>query len=241
MHGIPAPRHLGARQPCARVVNLALRHLPLPALRPATCRPAGANSVGGRPVSRALHATPGAAQRGGSRAETGAAPQSHTGPQALLMADPALGSGLERRLDALIRARYGSGPDVPAPARVLLNLVHYLWPVGEPTLRLRVLASLTCLVAAKLLNIQVPFFFKHVVDSLGTHTSAHTCMCCVRAVCTRPQLAVSRALARRLRGAARKCNVLACEIASHLRHKIVRQASAIAALRARATRVRRSA
>jgi len=238
LHGIPAPRHLGARQPCARVVNLALRHLPLPALRPATCRPAGANSVGGRPVSRALHATLGAAQRGGSRAETGAAPQSHTGPQALLMADPALGSGLERRLDALIRARYGSGPDVPAPARVLLNLVHYLWPVGEPTLRLRVLASLTCLVAAKLLNIQVPFFFKHVVDSLGTHTSAHTHACAACKPCARGRSAPCLA---HWRGASVGRHVLACEIASHLRHKIVRQASAIAALRARATRVRRSA
>jgi len=34
-------------------------------------------------------------------------------------------------------------------------------------LRLRVVGAMVCLVAAKLLNIQVPFFFKHVVDSLA--------------------------------------------------------------------------
>ena len=129
---------------------------------------------------RVLHCTPGAAQKEAlkalskgsiANAAAGRAPESHS----LLLANPALGSGLERRLHALIRARYGSGPDVPAPARIVLNLVHYLWPVGEPALRLRVLASLTCLVAAKLLNIQVPFYLKHVVDSLGalTSTRAH--------------------------------------------------------------------
>ena len=85
----------------------------------------------------------------------------------LLLIDPATGSALERQLDALVRARYGAATNVPGSVRILQNLVHYLWPQGEPALRLRVIGSMACLVGAKLLNIQVPFFFKHVVDSLS--------------------------------------------------------------------------
>jgi hypothetical protein len=120
---------------------------------------------------RLLHSTPGAAQKEAPIANATAGRAPDGSQHSLLLADPALGSGLDRRLHALILARYGSGPDVPAPARILLNLVHYLWPVGEPVLRLRVVVSLTCLVAAKLLNIQVPFYLKHVVDSMGALTS----------------------------------------------------------------------
>jgi len=85
----------------------------------------------------------------------------------MLLADPATGSLLERQLHALVRARYGDDAQVPGNVRIIQNLVHYLWPQGEPALRLRVLGALVCLVSAKLLNIQVPFFFKHVVDSLA--------------------------------------------------------------------------
>ena len=76
---------------------------------------------------------------------------------------------MERRLDALVRARYGTAAAVPSGVRTLQNLVHYLWPQHEPALRLRVVGALACLVGAKLLGIQVPFFFKHVVDALGVH------------------------------------------------------------------------
>ena len=38
--------------------------------------------------------------------------------------------------------------------RIVQNLVHYLWPADAPWLRRRVLASMVCLVAAKLVNIQ---------------------------------------------------------------------------------------
>ena len=79
---------------------------------------------------------------------------------------------MERRLDALVRARYGTAAAVPSGVRTLQNLVHYLWPQHEPALRLRVVGALACLVGAKLLSIQVPFFFKHVVDALGAAAPA---------------------------------------------------------------------
>ena len=55
---------------------------------------------------------------------------------------------------------------MPGGVRIIQNLVHYLWPEGEPWLRARVAGALTLLVVAKVVNIQVPLFFKYVVDAL---------------------------------------------------------------------------
>ncbi|MFO1073737.1 MAG: ABC transporter ATP-binding protein/permease [Geminicoccaceae bacterium] len=43
----------------------------------------------------------------------------------------------------------------------------YLWPRDSAGLRLRVLVALACLIAAKLVNIAVPFFLKAVVDQVS--------------------------------------------------------------------------
>ncbi|HWL66896.1 MAG TPA: ABC transporter ATP-binding protein/permease [Geminicoccus sp.] len=51
--------------------------------------------------------------------------------------------------------------------RLLAFVLPYLWPKGEPGLRVRVVLASIAMVAAKLLNIQVPFFLKRVVDALG--------------------------------------------------------------------------
>ncbi|EME30807.1 ATP-binding cassette sub-family B member 7, mitochondrial [Galdieria sulphuraria] len=56
------------------------------------------------------------------------------------------------------------------PARlstVLKELAKYTWPKNDPTLRKRVGISMGLLVISKLLNVEVPFLFKHVVDSLN--------------------------------------------------------------------------
>jgi ATP-binding cassette subfamily B protein len=55
-----------------------------------------------------------------------------------------------------------------AGIRDLAELIRpHLWPRGEPGLRLMVVLALACLVAAKLVNISVPFFLKEVVDELS--------------------------------------------------------------------------
>ncbi len=50
--------------------------------------------------------------------------------------------------------------------RIARRLAPYLWPRGEGALRRRVVAAVTALVVAKLVNVSVPFWLKAVVDRL---------------------------------------------------------------------------
>ncbi len=66
---------------------------------------------------------------------------------------------------------------IPGPARekgrfkdelrALGWLSPYLWPKSAPELRLRVVLAVAFMVAGKLVNISVPFFYKHAVDALA--------------------------------------------------------------------------
>ena len=51
--------------------------------------------------------------------------------------------------------------------KALKGLVPYLWPRDSLELRLRVVAALLLLVGAKIVNIGVPFLYKHAVDTLS--------------------------------------------------------------------------
>jgi ATP-binding cassette subfamily B (MDR/TAP) protein 7 len=46
-------------------------------------------------------------------------------------------------------------------------MMQYLWPKGEFGTKLRVSSALSLLVAAKILNVQVPYYFKSIVDSMN--------------------------------------------------------------------------
>ncbi|EDQ89783.1 uncharacterized protein MONBRDRAFT_20835 [Monosiga brevicollis MX1] len=50
---------------------------------------------------------------------------------------------------------------------MLVGLLKLIWPAGRTDLKLRVLAALGLLVGSKVLNVQVPFFFKYAVDILN--------------------------------------------------------------------------
>jgi ATP-binding cassette subfamily B protein len=50
--------------------------------------------------------------------------------------------------------------------RALKDLIPYLWPRNALDLRLRVVVAIGFLVAAKLVNITIPFLYKHAVDAL---------------------------------------------------------------------------
>lgn len=52
------------------------------------------------------------------------------------------------------------------PLTVLKTFVKYLWP-AEPGPRLRVVAALSLLIGSKILNVQVPYVFKNIVDMLS--------------------------------------------------------------------------
>ena len=55
---------------------------------------------------------------------------------------------------------------------MLKKMVSYIWPKDNPEVKKRVLIALSLLVCAKLLNISVPFLFKHTVDTLNVIESS---------------------------------------------------------------------
>ncbi|KAL0634574.1 Iron-sulfur clusters transporter atm1, mitochondrial [Maublancomyces gigas] len=50
---------------------------------------------------------------------------------------------------------------------IIKEMSRYLWPKGELGVKVRVGVSLGLLVGAKVLSVQVPFFFKEIVDSMN--------------------------------------------------------------------------
>ncbi|KAI9220530.1 P-loop containing nucleoside triphosphate hydrolase protein [Blastocladiella britannica] len=56
--------------------------------------------------------------------------------------------------------------------RILRSLATYLWPEGDTGARARVVIALSLLIAGKLLNVQVPGFFKAAVDALAAVSPA---------------------------------------------------------------------
>nr|QSX72236.1 ATP binding cassette subfamily B member 7 [Halisarca dujardinii] len=50
---------------------------------------------------------------------------------------------------------------------IIREMVGHIWPKDHPALKARVVGAVSLLVGAKLLNVQVPFFFKYAVDWLG--------------------------------------------------------------------------
>lgn len=59
-------------------------------------------------------------------------------------------------------------------SRVLRIMSGYLWPPGDRQARLRVGSALALLVGAKVLNVQVPYVFKQIVDRLSGQHDAST-------------------------------------------------------------------
>ena len=50
---------------------------------------------------------------------------------------------------------------------IMKDMVQYLWPKGDWGTKLRVGTALGLLVGAKVLNVEVPFYFKSIVDSMN--------------------------------------------------------------------------
>ncbi|AET40384.1 ATP-binding cassette Fe/S cluster precursor transporter ATM1 Ecym_5649 [Eremothecium cymbalariae DBVPG len=51
--------------------------------------------------------------------------------------------------------------------KILKDLFKYIWPQKDNKAKARVLIALFLLILSKLLNVQVPFFFKNTVDSMN--------------------------------------------------------------------------
>ena len=51
---------------------------------------------------------------------------------------------------------------------ILSTLATHLWPADDLGAKVRVVSSLSMLVASKLVNVQIPFMFKDAIDTLGS-------------------------------------------------------------------------
>ena len=69
---------------------------------------------------------------------------------------------------ATVRARSGLHDDLNS----LRELLPYLWPAGLIGLKARVLGALMLMVAAKIVNVYVPFLYKAAVDVLSGESVA---------------------------------------------------------------------
>lgn len=50
---------------------------------------------------------------------------------------------------------------------ILRNLFKYLWPKNSRSFKVRVVVALSLLILAKVLNVQVPFMFKGIIDDMN--------------------------------------------------------------------------
>ncbi|WBW73534.1 mitochondrial iron-sulfur cluster exporter Atm1 [Schizosaccharomyces osmophilus] len=51
---------------------------------------------------------------------------------------------------------------------IIRDMIQYVWPKGKLNLKIRVVSALFLLVAAKVFNVQVPFYFKSIIDTMNT-------------------------------------------------------------------------
>ena len=58
--------------------------------------------------------------------------------------------------------------------KILKDLLKYIWPKGDNKVKIRVGMALLLLIGAKLLNVQVPFFFKQAIDSMNVDWADNT-------------------------------------------------------------------
>ncbi|SFC57065.1 ABCB family ABC transporter ATP-binding protein/permease [Tropicimonas isoalkanivorans] len=66
--------------------------------------------------------------------------------------------------------------------RVLRDVAPYLWPEGEPGVKLRVVGAMAVLVLAKLIAVTTPMLYKGAVDALAGDTPDGTTMLALGAV-----------------------------------------------------------
>lgn len=65
-------------------------------------------------------------------------------------------------------ARIGDeAPGMVSQKKIIKDLMIYLWPKNNRSAKFRVVLALVMLIGSKLLNVQVPFFFKSIIDSMN--------------------------------------------------------------------------
>ena len=84
------------------------------------------------------------------------------------VADPATVKVVTAKTDPLLQEQTLSNKEQrKADWAIMKEMSKYLWPKDSLGTRFRVGLSVSLLVGAKLLNVQVPFYFKSIVDSMN--------------------------------------------------------------------------
>ncbi|KAI9758542.1 MAG: Iron-sulfur clusters transporter atm1, mitochondrial [Chaenotheca gracillima] len=96
-----------------------------------------------------------------------------TKPESVQKAAPAQsGSSAQRKDPLLSEVNVSNKEQRKADWAILKEMVQYLWPKDNLGTKARVGISLGLLVGAKVLNVQVPFYFKSIVDSMNVDFAA---------------------------------------------------------------------
>ncbi|KAK9470541.1 P-loop containing nucleoside triphosphate hydrolase protein [Dipodascopsis tothii] len=128
-------------------------------LRPAVARPGGGRVPSPAELARAFRSmtpTPTPANGDGKAAETvKPGDAAKLGPKAAANANL-----LEEKVVSQKEQR-------KADWYIIKEMSRYLWPKGNTGAKVRVVLALSLLLGSKLLNVQVPFFFKQIIDSMN--------------------------------------------------------------------------
>lgn len=110
----------------------------------------------------------------GQRPAPGSQPALQTTKAAKPASDPAKSKAkVEKAMDPLLGERNLSNKEQrKADWTIIKEMTKYLWPKDNYGTRFRVGLSVALLLSAKLLNVQVPFYFKSIVDSMNIDFAA---------------------------------------------------------------------
>ncbi|CAJ2509191.1 Uu.00g142170.m01.CDS01 [Anthostomella pinea] len=78
----------------------------------------------------------------------------------------------ENQKDPLATVEKSTQEQRKADWAIMKEMAHYLWPKKGLDTKLRVSLAVVLLVGAKVLNVQVPFYFKSIVDSMNIDVGA---------------------------------------------------------------------
>jgi ATP-binding cassette, subfamily B (MDR/TAP), member 7 len=100
-------------------------------------------------------------------APTKAEPSEITRPESAEKPKPATPQIAAKPGDLMSEKVVSNAEQRKADFAIMKEMVQYLWPKGDFGTKLRVGSALGLLVGAKILNVEVPFYFKSIVDSMN--------------------------------------------------------------------------
>ncbi|KAF9925018.1 Iron-sulfur clusters transporter atm1, mitochondrial, partial [Mortierella alpina] len=121
-----------------------------------------------RPSSPRLHNNNNNAAPGTGSAGANAGPAG-VGASKSLLGHQAATAGPTAAVSASVKAaeRAANAEQNKLDWKIFKELSSYIWPKDDRGVKIRVVAALSLLVMGKLLNVQVPFFFKDIIDKLN--------------------------------------------------------------------------